>query len=395
MNSNTVGSIHSRIEKKTGKKVYYVSYRVFDVEKGKKVQTTKHGFKLKKDAQKFLDEITGEIHSGRYVAPQKTTVKEVGERWLEKHTAKLRPNTKNWYRVNFENHIVPAIGKLPIQEVTEDILQQLYDRKREDGLSPTTVSYIHRTIKMIFAYAVKHKYVAENISEEADLTFDKKEEPEMVILTQEELIEVLRDKLPWDNSMAIPMALGGLMGLRRGEVLGLLWSDINFATGRLTVAAQRTRYDQDDERSKLKTENSKRTLQIPDIVMEMLEYQKHIQLCIADKTGYSREKVEEGFVCVNLDLNYFGRAYSPTHFNRIFARTVKDLGLPYMRFHDLRHSYATNLIHMQIPLTTVSKLMGHRSPDITLKIYAHAVDRLSEKDFVKINEAMNQNLMNA
>lgn len=391
MNSNTVGSIHARIEKRTGKKVYDVLYRSFDVKKGKKVQHMKRGFKLKKDAQKFLDEITAQIHSDTYVAPQKITVGEIAVIWLEKHTAKLRPNTKNWYRVNIENHIVPAIGKLPIQEVTEEILQQLYDQKREDGLSPTTVSYIHRTMKMLFRYAVKHKYVAVNIVEEADLSFDKKEEPEMVILTQNELLALLRDKLPWDNPMTVPMALGGLMGLRRGEVLGLLWSDIDFAKKRLTISAQRSRHDEKGERSKLKTESSKRVLQIPDIVLEILEYQRYVQRCIAETTGYGKEKIDAGFVCINLDLNYFGIAYSPTHFNRIFARTIRELGLPYMRFHDLRHSYATNLIHMQIPLTTVAKLMGHRSPDITLKIYAHAVERLSEKDFEKINEAMNQN----
>ena len=390
MNSNSIGSIHARTEKRTGKKVYDVHYRVYDIEKGEKVKHMKRGFKYKREAQQFLDEIAAQVKEDRYIAPQTITVEEVALEWFDKHKVKIRPHTQSWYWNNVKNHIIPTIGHLPIQKLTVPILQQMYDQKQEDGLSATSISYINRTMKMIFQHAIRKRYVSVNIASDPDLSFGKKEEPEMKILVYEEIVHVLKDVIPWTSPVAVPFALGGLMGLRRGEVLGLRWSDIDFKEKKLSVIGQRTIYDEGEERSELKTKNSKRVLPIPDLVCDMLVYQKAKQFELADILGYDKMLLESGYVCCYMDAQHFATGCKPTYFNRVFSKALKEYNLPDMRFHDLRHSYATNLLHMDIPLLTVSGLMGHSSPDITLRIYAHAVETLNHADFQKVNDKINQ-----
>ena len=391
MNGNSVGSIHTRLLAKTNTKVYDVQYRVFDVQKGEKVAHMKRGFKRKRDAQQFLDDLTSSIREGNYVKPQTITVAEVASEWFKNKQPKWKPHTVNWYKVNVEKHIIPALGKLPIQDLTVPILQRFYDQKQADGYSATTVSYMHRTLRMISDYAIRKRYISENVTLDPDLNLPKKKATNVVLLSHAEVVEILMDKkLSWENPMAVPIALGGLMGLRRGEVLGLLWSDIDLEKKKMHIIAQHTRYDGEMERSELKTSSSERILPIPDLVLEILKFQRRRQQELAEQLGRELKELDNGFVCCYLNAEHFGKAYQPNYFNRVFSKTLGQLNLKHMRFHDLRHTYATNLIHLQIPLTTIAQLMGHSSPDITLKIYAHVIDSLNEVDFQKVNTAINR-----
>ena len=88
----------------------------------------------------------------------------------------------------------------------------------------------------------------------------------------------------------------------------------------------------------------------------------------------------------------YGKPFHPNYISKNFSDVLEKWNLPHIRFHDLRHSYATNLIHMRIPITTVSKLLGHESPDITLKIYAHVFNEMYDADIQEINNEYNETI---
>ena len=386
MNNNGTGSIQTRVQK-DGKKVYDVRYRYFDVTKGKAASTTKRGFKRKADAQQFLDEVTNQIQTKKYVVKTQKTVKDVANEWFETEILpQLKPTTVNWYKVNKDNHIIPYIGDIKVQELDEEMLLELYDLKRSMGLAEKTVYYIHRTMKQILKYAVNHKYIAENITNSTVFKFNKDRKKVISIIEMDEICRIVQDK-KMDREIIIAIALAGMMGMRRGEVLGLKWSQIIWDKKILNVAAQRTNFTEDTE--SLKTSESKRELPIPDIVYGLLQEQKNRIASQAQKYGKQYD-FQNGFVCCHLGKGNFGKPLCPSNFSNQFARSLKKCGYKPVRFHDLRHSYATYLLHEKIPVTTVSVLLGHASPDITLKTYAHIAKTAYMAECITINENLSE-----
>ena len=388
MNCNGTGSIQVREDKKTGKKVYDVWYRWLDVESGKKKQSSKRGFKRKQDAQQFLDEVTGKIKENKFAPSSVLTLEAVANEWFATTIEnRLKPNTINWYRVNKDKHIIPYMGQMPMQQITVQMVQALYDQEKKKGLSDTSVYYIHRTLKQIYQYALRKKYIMEDITKDPTLICKQPAKKITKAIATKDIADLITNRIP-DHIMAVPIALAGLMGLRRGEVLGLKWSAVDFERKTIVIMEQRTRYDLEGETSTPKTASSQRVLPIPDVVIELLSIQKNKQIALAEQFGIAFN-IEAGFVCCYLSKENFGKPYQVNYFSKSISKVLKDNGFEKVTFHELRHSYASNLIHMKIPITTVSKLLGHESPDITLKIYAHIIGTAYLEEFQTINERFN------
>lgn len=389
------GSIQERINAK-GKKVYDVMYRVTDLKTGKRKQKLKRGFNKKGDAQKFLTEILGQIESNNYVEAKKMKLSDLLDEWFCRFVeGKLAANTVRGYKVNIKNHIIPSLGWISLQQLTTRDIQNFYDEKLKDvddedseGLSSKSIIYIHRNLCKALDYAVKERYINRNPAKDVELpspgkftgmVFDQK--------TLMQLLAAIRD-----TQMELPIALSGLAGLRRGEAAGLQWSDIDFESSIITIRKQRTAGSKDTKRSKVKTLESYRSIKIARALLEILQRHKNIQE--QNKLIFGDDYHDTGFVCCEPD----GNVLDPSNFSKRFFNILKRNQLPIIRYHDLRHSFATNMIRLGIPINTVSKMMGHSTPVVTLTVYAHVLNEMQDEAVEKldadISKYMNSNYSN-
>lgn len=372
------GSIQERLNSK-GKKVYDVMYRVTDPKTGKKKQVIKRGFQKRSDAQLFITSTLMDIKDNKYVEPKKITVANLMEEWFEKQVKnKLAVNTVNGYRVNVYKHIIPNIGGLLLQRFTTNDVQKFYDsviemEDNKNGLSAKSVLYIHRNLKKALSYAVKQRYIPFNPADNVELVSPDKFTGK--VYNNKTLIAFLR--CVRDAEIELPVALAGLSGLRRGEVAGLRWDDIDFEQNIISIRKQRS--GNGTTRTDVKTYTSIRSIRISKSLVEILKRHREIQENNRQKLGEAYK--ETGFVCCRVD----GKLPNVSHFSRCFRTATKEHGFEPIRYHDLRHSFTTNMIHLGVPINTVSKMLGHASVTITLDTYAHVLEEMQEEAVSKLD----------
>ena len=284
--------------------------------------------------------------------------------WYENYAKiKMRPSTYLTYHGYIENHIKPQLGKIPLNDLTTLHLQQFYKKllaegrverieaqKQPKGLSAKTVRNIHQIISSALKLAVEQRLIARNPADGCALP--KAERKEMQTLPVEQLTSFLREAK--DSGVFALYYIDLTTGLRRGELLGLKWSDIDLEKGDLRVQRQIGRIDGKIIEMPLKTKNAYRTLPLSADAISVLKMQK----C---KVGNS----EWVFPSPT------GGPMSPDSVLHMLHRVLKRAGLPKVRFHDLRHTFATMALQNGVDVKTVSSMLGHYSAGFTLDTYAH------------------------
>ena len=276
---------------------------------------------------------------------------------------KVRPSSHQTYRGYLDHHIKPYIGNIPLTKLSSLDLQRLYkkllsdgrvdrieSKKQPKGLSAKTVRNIHQIISSALKLAVEQKLIARNPAEGCALP--KAERKEMQTLPVEQLTSFLREAK--DSGVFALYYIDLTTGLRRGELLGLKWSDIDLEKGDLRVQRQIGRIDGKIIEMPLKTKNAYRTLPLSADAINVLKMQK----C---KVGNS----EWVFPSPS------GGPMSPDSVLHMLHRVLKRAGLPSIRFHDLRHTFATLALQNGVDVKTVSGMLGHFSAGFTLDTYAH------------------------
>ena len=285
--------------------------------------------------------------------------------WFENYAKiKVRPSSHQSYQGYIRNHIKPRIGKLPLSKLSTLDLQALYGQLLKDGrvdrveakhqpkgLSAKTVRNIHQVISSALDLAVEQKLIAENPAHGCALP--QAEHREMQTLTAEQLGAFLREAK--ESGVFELYYLDLATGLRRGELLGLKWEDIDLDAGILRVRRQVARVNKEVVEAPLKTKNAYRTLPLAQDAIEVLRAQKK-------KAGNSQWV----FPSPN------GGPISPDSVLNKLHRVLKRAGLPELRFHDLRHTFATLALQNGVDVKTVSSMLGHFSAGFTLDTYAHA-----------------------
>ena len=286
------------------------------------------------------------------------------EVWYENYAKiKMRPSTYLTYHGYIENHIKPQLGKIPLNDLTTLHLQQFYKKllaegrverieaqKQPKGLSAKTVRNIHQIISSALKLAVEQRLIAHNPADGCALP--KAERKEMQTLPVEQLTSFLREAK--DSGVFALYYIDLTTGLRRGELLGLKWSDIDLEKGDLRVQRQIGRIDGKIIEMPLKTKNAYRTLPLSADAIDVLMQQRR-------KTGNS----EWVFPSPT------GGPMSPDSVLHMLHRVLKRAGLPKVRFHDLRHTFATLALQNGVDVKTVSDMLGHFSAGFTLDTYAH------------------------
>ena len=284
--------------------------------------------------------------------------------WYENYAKiKVRPSSHQTYKGYIENHIKPNIGDIPLEKLTTLDLQRLYKtllaRGRVDrleskwqprGLSPKTVRNIHQILSSALKLAQEQRIILTNPAEGCALP--KVEYREMKTLPVEQLQSFLREAK--DSGVFELYCLELATGLRRGELLGLKWEDIDLEHGDLRVRRQIARINGKVVEAPLKTKNAYRTLSLAEDTVSILKEQKK-------KAGNSPWVFPSAT----------GGPISPDSVLHMLHRVLKRAGLPEVRFHDLRHTFATLALQNGVDIKTVSGMLGHFSAGFTLDTYAH------------------------
>ena len=276
---------------------------------------------------------------------------------------KVRPSSHQTYKGYIENHIKPNIGDIPLEKLTTLDLQRLYktllangrvdrleSKGQPKGLSPKTVRNIHQILSSALKLAQEQRIILTNPAEGCALP--KVEHREMKTLPVEQLQSFLREAK--DSGVFELYYLELATGLRRGELLGLKWEDIDLEHGDLRVRRQIARINGKVVEAPLKTKNAYRTLPLAEDTISILNEQKK-------KVGSSPWVFPSAT----------GGPMSPDSVLHMLHRVLKRAGLPQVRFHDLRHTFATLALQNGVDIKTVSGMLGHFSAGFTLDTYAH------------------------
>ena len=270
----------------------------------------------------------------------------------------MRPSSHQTYRGYIDNHIKPNIGKVPLEKGRVDRIES---KHQEKGLSAKTVRNIHQIIASAMKLAKEQRLIATDPTEGCALP--KLEHKEMQTLPVEQLASFLREA---KESGVFELYYAELAtGLRRGELLGLKWEDIDFEHGSLRVKRQIARINGEIVEAPLKTKNAYRTLPLADDTIQVLKQQRK-------KVGSSPWVFPSPT----------GGPISPDSVLHMLHRVLKRAGLPRVRFHDLRHTFATLALQNGVDIKTVSGMLGHFSAGFTLDTYAH-VTTAAQKEAAK------------
>ncbi len=293
----------------------------------------------------------------------KYTVTQWMNEWYENVAKiKVRASSHQTYRCYIDNHIAPNIGKLSLEKLTTMDLQKFYRKlmakgrverieaaHQPKGLSAKTVRNINQVISSAMDFAVAQRIISVNPCKAVALP--KVEHKEMQTIPAEQLQAFLTEAKASGVYEMYYIELA--TGLRRGELLGLKWGDIDWKNGIIKVKRQIARVDGKVVEAPLKTKNSYRTVTISPQAVEVLKQQ--------------RAKTKDEFVFPSPN----GGPISPDSVNNMLKRVLERAGIPKVRFHDLRHTFATVALQNGVDIKTVSGMLGHFSAGFTLDTYAH------------------------
>jgi integrase len=332
----------------------------------------------KRDAERELAKFLHEFHTGQLLEPNRQTLGEFLVRWLQDCAVlNIQPKTHERYAEIIRTHLVPQIGQVQLSKLRPEHIQKYYAdalragrRDGKGGLSPSTVLYHHRVLRCALQQAVSWRLLPRNPADE--VTPPRASESEMRALSEEEanmLLEVAKES---PHYTAIVLAI--TTGLRRGELAGLRWQDIDLTRRHLTVhqAVEVTKAG-GFRFKEPKTAGSRRTILLPAMAVEALKHHRaeQAQQRLMFGPGYQ----DHGLVLAGPD----GTPCNPMALTKCLKPLLKKAGLPRIRLHELRHTHASQLINLKIDPLTVSKRLAHSKVSTTMDIYGHLMPGAQEQ----------------
>jgi len=357
---------------KKGDRYYAVIYEGIDPITGKERRRWYAAGPRKADSERMVTDLVKRRNDGDYRAPEKQTLGDyLTAKWLPAQRSQLRASTYHSYERTIDLHVVPTLGKVEMSRLAPEDLDALYAKlleggrrnKRGGALSPASVRYVHRVLRKALGDAVRKGSLARNPASLADPPKDtaRVDGSEMHVWTAAELARFLGAIR--DERLSAAYHLAACTGMRRGEILGLRWTDVDLGTKRVSVRQALIAVAYEVRLSDVKTAAGRRTIDINRRDVKVL-------------TGWRRRQSEErllagpawedhGLVFCQPD----GRPIHPERFSRTFDHLVAKHGLPPIRPHDLRHTHASLLLKDGVPIKVVSERLGHASATFTMNTY--------------------------
>ncbi len=360
---NNEGSIHQR---KDGRWVGSVSLGYAHGNRQRK-----HVFgKTRQEAASKLHDVLQGLEQGISPPPDNVTVARFLSDWLKESVASsVRPRTYESYSMIVGRHLKPALGRIRLRKLTARHIQSYPNDKLAGGLSPSTVRGHHAVLRAALSQAEKWGLVTRNVAKLVDPPIVKR--AAIVSFTPEQcrafLDVVAGDRL--EGFYVTALALG----LRKGELLGLRWDDVDFDSRTVRVRAALQYVNGSLTLVEPKTELSRRAIIMPETLVSALR---------AHRSGQARGRLLSGPDWKDWGLVFatpFGTPLDQSRVSKHFKRMLKKAALPDMRFHDLRHSCASLLLAQHVPARVVMEILGHSTISLTMNTYSHVIPALHQE----------------
>ena len=332
--------------------------------------------KTRKEVAEKLKVALHDQQQGINIAVERITIAQFLELWLEQVVKPTnRSRTYDSYRNTVKKHLIPHLGTRQLTKLSAMHVQTMLNTLHAQGLT-RTVPYTRAVLVIALNVAVKWGYVLRNVAMMVDTpTVERRE---IQPLTKDQALLILEAVKGHRLEVLYRVALS--LGLRRGEVLGLRWEDIDFEQATMRISGALQRQQGRLERTATKTKSSNRLLYLPAVLVVALQAHRQRQ----DRERQHTIWQEHGLVFPSK----LGTPLEPRSLNRHFASVVRRVGLPATtRLHDLRHSAATLMLLQGVPLKVISRILGHSQLSITADIYTHVLPEL-ERDAAERMEAL-------
>lgn len=357
---------------------------------GKRIKHTRSiKAKSKREAEKELAKFVAEIERGSYIEPSKITLIEFSSRWLKDYGEKsLSPTTLKRYREYLESRILPALGHFKLEQVKPLHLLEFYNNLQEDGiradgkaggLSEQTVLHHHRLLSAMFQDAVEWQLLSMNPA--TNVKPPKVKKKKMDYYDEEETKQLLGRVQIEQPKYKLLINLAISTGLRKGELLGLEWSHVDFDKKLIHIVQSSLYVSGKGIITKSpKNESSKRSISLPaQILLLLKEYKSH----------QNEQRLQVGAQWKNsnrLFTTWDGAPIHPSTINNWFRKFIKRNNLKPIPFHGLRHTAATLLIGKGVHVKTISNRLGHTNISTTMDIYGHALKSSDQGAADKLND---------
>jgi len=320
-------------------------------------------FDTKRDATHAFNEHKVKMDKGTQVLPSEYTFAQWLDYWYKDIILpQIEETTAYGYRGMIENYLKPQLGEIRLQKLTARDIQQYYTwLMDEKKLSPNTVIKHHNLLTNTLNAAERQEYITKNPMRA--VSPPKKRQREAKFYTPEQL-GILLDKAV-GTRLELPVFICAYLGLRRGELCGLRWSDVDLEHKTITIENTRTQAGKKEIEKGTKTASSTRTLYLPDTLCDMLKAAKENQQ--ACRAEYKNAYDDNDYVVVMED----GRPFRPNYLSELFGKFLADNGLPKIVLHELRHTFAS----LSNQAYNIGKALGHSTPATTQKIYTHLLDQ--------------------
>ena len=298
--------------------------------------------------------------------------------YLKKAEPNLQKNTIQSYHMMIYGKIRRYFEPKPhltVGSITAKDIEKFYEHLFSQNVVANTVIHYHAILRRAFQQAFKDEMIDANPFDRIDRPKKNKFHGENY--SEEELVTLL--ELTRSDSIYPAIMLGGGLGLRRSEAIGVRWSRIDWDKKTVLLDTKIVEYKVNGEKvvepvEEMKNKSSRRTLPLPEPVLEMLSEEKEKQALYRKMFKGSYNRKYDDYVCVN----ELGELIKPSYVTQHFSDLLKKYGLRHIRFHDLRHTFASILIGQDVPLINVSNFLGHSDLSTTANIYAH-LDKTSKQ----------------
>jgi integrase len=334
-------------------------------------------FKTKREANAWRIETLNKIQNGMFNSGPQVLLSEYLAQWLIASKDSVRPKTHIQYRQIVEQHINPMLGQIKLSDLRPEMIQAAYNNKTAAGTSARTVRLTHSVLRSALNQALRMGLIYRN---PATVVYQPKlKEADMKVLDENQVRSFLIAAK--GHRLETLFKLEVTSGLREGEILGLKWSDLDWENHQLKVQRQLQRVPGVGLMfSEPKSAAGRRMIMLGSDTIASLK---------AHSSRQHAERVFAGDKWQENDLIFpstIGTPLEPRNLFREFKDLLRKASLPDIRFHDLRHSFATLALSQGVSVKVVQEMLGHSDASMTLKVYSHTTPGMQKEAAKKMDE---------
>jgi integrase len=332
----------------------------------------------KRELEALIQETLTSVQKGTHVEPSKQTVRDYLEEWLTAIETTIKPSSFVRYRDIIRKAMLPELGGLRLAALTPARIQKFYSAMTKSGRSPSTIELYHNVLHRALDQAVKWRLIVANPCDSVEAP--RREEAEMQTWTMEQMRTFLAATA--DHQWAALWRLALMTGMRRGELLALRWGDVDLEKGTLAVRRTLTRGADGLTYGEPKSRSGRRSIALPPS-------------CVAALRRHRAKQTERRWLAgpgwQDTDLVFdggYGGGVAPNTLYGTFKRLSAHVGLPELRFHDLRHTAATLSLGEGIHPKIVQEMLGHSDISMTLNRYSHVTMTMQREAADRLDTAL-------